>query len=1550
MKMMKRMMMMAVAGMAFAAQAELLSFKATSFNWDSPNKFDVARMGVAKNGVTNWNEGACVYLDLKLTTEATTTAKFVLADASRDFAGPAWADVSAYKSGDYTFYVELWDASGAEPTLVAGYAPGKAKDYAQLKAASHVWIEGASMQSVTPWEVPEAVSCPEHATYTIEYGTTTVTVKFITDPGYAFADGATEKSFIVDRTGGSAPTCPAIYYAGPLYFGFSTSGWNLYTDEALTTVYGDYGETWSVTNGTLVMDGFVHPGQFLTVPEDAALKFKGEGSLVLVTNDASVAVLKAGSANDVWVKVQGANPAGATPGDVTWNETLRTYAVAGVPAQKLVFTARPTNDLTVEKTAHVKEIHVYLPDGEEIPRNPDGTYSVPDGAETRVVFVAEDGTFFGGTDPTYEIADLVSTDPFVIPEELLPPDPIVHTHCVCGQTGCDGTGHDTNQVWTCTATLPTSAGYWVLTNDLAVSSVWTPADGTFLCLCGRTIHHTTPGGLVIDATGVGFTLTDCQGGAGRLEGAMTGGTIRNGTVAGPVTNGTVITGGFFEGVVTNATIYGGTFKKTVSGGTVNGGLFANGVLQPNVTIATGYSKVVGTEWTLIGKDVTLIGGRVISGTFTFDPRDPQYQESGLFNLDGATVTEDPTAVPPTYTVVAPAIVYVSETGSDVLGDGSAAKPYSTLTNAYAKLPAAGGTIALIGDVTAKTGSDPALIAGTATKAVVVTSAKADGTLVENDLGDETDLAVLKRGGNTAALIKVTAGSVVFRNVVLDGEALSVANPLVSVTGGTVTNEVNAILRNAKSTGNGGAIAVAGGKVTIEEGKYENNQAANGSVFSVSSGSLTVLGGSFGVQGGSNSYYYRTGGTATIDGGVYDAQPSTKMTGVSFGSSCSEAQIGTKWIVWRCVRVEDGKIVQGSFTFDPTDPAYEEQGIVFADGLARVADQDGNLVLDTPHVHCLCCGTGVEGHECELVMWTPWSITNALPAVAGNWYLMDNVTLAATQTPADGVELCFNGRTVNVNGQALAITSDGVLKLTNCGEGSAFTGGTVTLSSGSIETYCLELPSIGGAGTIVVADGVTNTVCHGTFAPGMLVLGTNAYLRMASDFTMSDPVTVVMAESLDEVGILRAFVPAEGVSFTAEELWALAAKVVPYDPARQGRRAAVDMFASAIWLSRRIVISYDGMGGTWDAGVGVSNCVTAFEGGYVYPDVIPNRAGYMFNGWFAGWTNGADQVVFGGELPTYQDHTVYAHWVSLAVEPGEIATKLVTEDVTGGIKVTGAPDDQEFADGALDFPDLTSDAVDAKPLVAIGDYAFNAKRYDRKHPANPLVRVSIPTYVTEIGSYAFSGCTSLTCIAFAPTRDYTTGEKVPLVIRDWAFRGSTVTEVRFPAGSSVVLDEGAFGYSENITDIYLDGDVEVMKNARPFQSAGKKSGTVTIHLSPTLAADAAYVLSLTNGMNAARVKLSQEIEGKCEIVGTPSITTDPMVFTFSVASSAPWLTVNTSTVYLFYSTTLQAGPYIGNEPLYASEVVRNDDGTYTAKFAKPASAGTMFFQLCVGDPR
>lgn len=200
-----------------------------------------------------------------------------------------------------------------------------------------------------------------------------------------------------------------------------------------------------------------------------------------------------------------------------------------------------------------------------------------------------------------------------------------HKHCVCGaehQTIGDHTAEDadaskTFQAWESDNKLPDKEGRYYLTKDVVISETWKPADGTVLCLNGKTITGEAKDKYVIYITNGSFDLTDCSRNTGSIAYGgggvfvdkgktfnMYAGIIRNSINRGLVIYGTA---NMYDGVIkengggvilnysdysTNFNMYGGSIIKNKTASSDGAGvnrLAGRFTVSGNVQI-TGNSK------------------------------------------------------------------------------------------------------------------------------------------------------------------------------------------------------------------------------------------------------------------------------------------------------------------------------------------------------------------------------------------------------------------------------------------------------------------------------------------------------------------------------------------------------------------------------------------------------------------------------------------------------------------------------------------------------------------------------------------------------------------------------------------------------------------------------------------------------------------------------------------------------------------------------------------------------------------------------------------------
>ena len=347
-----------------------------------------------------------------------------------------------------------------------------------------------------------------------------------------------------------------------------------------------------------------------------------------------------------------------------------------------------------------------------------------------------------------------------------------------------------------------------------------------------------------------------------------------------------------------------------------------------------------------------------------------------------------------------------------------------------------------------------------------------------------------------------------KNTAVNGGGIYVEQGTVKMTGGSITDN--------KATGNGGGVYV--GVYTDQYGSYagtfnmtggtisENTAASGGGVYYVGgsakmfvSGNVQIIGNT-GADGKANNVNVpdsnNTDGCSPFTIGVDGLDADAKL-GITYDSV-----IETGKYITVALHAERG-YKNGNFTSDSGNSAYSfKLEADHGNDQALRGTQVVNL-YNGLHEHPVCgktCGhSGEKKHDD--VTWTAISSLSQITG-AGYYYLTQNVTLASTWTPADGVVLCLNGKSITVTANKDAIkVSSGTFTLTDC-DGSngsktfkkdstsglwepdssgdiTVTGGVITHESGK-----------GGGG--VVVDGAAFTMYGGTICGNSNLNGGGVY--------------------------------------------------------------------------------------------------------------------------------------------------------------------------------------------------------------------------------------------------------------------------------------------------------------------------------------------------------------------------------------------------------------------------------------------------------------------------
>lgn len=350
------------------------------------------------------------------------------------------------------------------------------------------------------------------------------------------------------------------------------------------------------------------------------------------------------------------------------------------------------------------------------------------------------------------------------------------------------------------------------------------------------------------------------------------------------------------------------------------------------------------------------------------------------------------------------------------------------------------------------------------------------------------------GGKTSAsAVKVNDGSFIMNGGTITGNGGGVqvasANGTASfiMNGGSITGNTCDSSTYAYSYSCGGVIVAGGNSFTMTGGSITGNTATgiyattasggvlvvnNGSSFTMTGGEITnnqcavanfLIGNDFagGVRVSSNL----GGGSFTVSG---DAVISGNTAANGSANNVSLAN-GQK------INIDSGGLSSGAEIGVTMESAGEfttgggescRQYFFSDDDTYVVVPSNGELalgtVIDNPHTHCVCGETICNEHGGSV------TYDKSLTAIGGtlgegNYYLKHSVTATGDITISGAVNLCLNGRTLDLNGYHIIVPTGSSLTICDCGSGGTITGGqaeqggavlvnsggSLTLHSGSI---------------------------------------------------------------------------------------------------------------------------------------------------------------------------------------------------------------------------------------------------------------------------------------------------------------------------------------------------------------------------------------------------------------------------------------------------------------------------------------------------------------------
>ena len=405
----------------------------------------------------------------------------------------------------------------------------------------------------------------------------------------------------------------------------------------------------------------------------------------------------------------------------------------------------------------------------------------------------------------------------------------------------------------------------------------------------------------------------------------------------------------------------------------------------------------------------------------------------------------------------PATIYVKSDGIDPSGDpskyaGSPTDPVKTLAAALELLDN-GGTVYIMDDLTL-TAADAWSLDGS--KRLTITSDGAAKTV--------------KRGENLTEvpLLAVIGGEVTVTNLKLDGNTVSAAAPLVSVTSGVLTLGDGATIQNNTNTAQGaGGVLVDGGALTLTGAVTVTDNTAGGAdsnVYLAGGTTMTLTGSVTGNVGVRTATAPTAGGVAFATGGTDTGafRSDDEAAGVA-------AKDGGLCLTTRAADLPDGATAAlDGVTLTLTVTLTEPASALTLNDENMVLDLNGQTVTGTASAPAITVTGGdvtVKNGEVKGANGTTGAGGDGISVTGGKLTIDESVTVTA----GNGGEGVDGGIGLNVtNGDAV---NPGTV--TGGKGGAGGTGGVGIVNAGG-GTVTNEGTAMGGAGTASStggADGV-----------------------------------------------------------------------------------------------------------------------------------------------------------------------------------------------------------------------------------------------------------------------------------------------------------------------------------------------------------------------------------------------------------------------------------------------------------------------------------------------
>lgn len=307
----------------------------------------------------------------------------------------------------------------------------------------------------------------------------------------------------------------------------------------------------------------------------------------------------------------------------------------------------------------------------------------------------------------------------------------------------------------------------------------------------------------------------------------------------------------------------------------------------------------------------------------------------------------------------------------------------------------------------------------------------------------------------------------------------------TMNGGSITgNTVNVTSSSFFS----GGVGVAGGSFTMNGGSITGNTATGTATLAASGGVLVYNGGSFTMTGGEitnnqclvsniigdsgNDFAGGVRVSSSLSDGSFTVSGDAVISGNTAKGSANNVSLGDDQKINIGGGLSSGAEIgvtmasAGEFT---TGGGESYRQYFFSDDDTYVVVPSGSeLALGQlanypqyAHSHPACGDNTCGQHGGEVTFSPLSSLSSTLGP--GNYYLKHSVTATGDITISGTVNLCLNGRTLDLDGHHFIVNSGGSLTICDCGSGGTITGGSaeqggavlvnsggsLTLHSGSI---------------------------------------------------------------------------------------------------------------------------------------------------------------------------------------------------------------------------------------------------------------------------------------------------------------------------------------------------------------------------------------------------------------------------------------------------------------------------------------------------------------------